>query len=277
MISFFRTVFSLGRRPPPQVTPVDPDELAAQLRRMVRPTLVMTPAKAAGFSKLGGEPELPTGMDWPIDGEACAFVLQVDLAELPAVFKEGWLPDTGRFYAFFDGDEAGAPGLVRICFQVDPPGPAAETPAGIPKRMRFSERRITFAPFTCVPSPDWLGLDLKRIDLSAPALTRTLNELQLVDDSTMAHRLGGYPGEIQGGQLALECEQIWIQRRLKPGEAVPESLSQAAQDWRPLLQVDSDPELGMNWWDGGRLYVFARAQDTIRGDFTKTVALIQSH
>jgi len=70
-----------------------------------------------------------------------------------------------------------------------------------------------------------------------------------------------------------------MHRRFTPrrGEEVPDSLRRAAREWRLLLQIDSDPALGMNWADGGCLYIFIRARDAKRGDFSKTVTILQSH
>ena len=57
----------------------------------------------------------------------------------------------------------------------------------------------------------------------------------------------------------------------------PDGLRLASRQWRLLMQIDSDADLKMNWWDGGRLYVFARTRDLKRGDFSKTVTITQTH
>lgn len=60
-------------------------------------------------------------------------------------------------------------------------------------------------------------------------------------------------------------------------QPVPETIRVASRQWCLLLQIDSDPALKMNWWDGGRLYVFIRARDAKRGDFSKIVTVTQTH
>lgn len=75
--------------------------------------------------------------------------------------------------------------------------------------------------------------------------------------------------------LSLSCERFV--RGLKPGDprSAPPELVEAAKDWR-LLQIDSDPGLGMDWGEGGIFYVFIREADARAGDFTRTVSLRRS-
>lgn len=138
---------------------------------------------------------------------------------------------------------------------------------------RFTERRVAFLVARSTPSTDWLdadlsGLDDEQIDALADAHDEAFgDELQ--------HRIGGYPSEIQGGRMHVECELL--RRGLDRDAEITPAIERAARQWRLLLQVVSDPALGMNWGDGGRLYVFIREKDARAGDFTKTVALSQSH
>jgi uncharacterized protein YwqG len=244
-----------------------------KMRRMSRPTLLLVPARAPGFSKLGGLPEMPSGVSWPAADETPAFVAQIDIAAFRSHGEFDWLPEAGRLYLFFDDSLNGAAECGKVIYSVDPPGPEIGAPPQLPMNRRFAERRVAFMSFKSLPSQDWLEEDWSnsRIDWKSFA--------GLGDDfgDEIEHRIGGYPSEIQGGQMAVECEYLHRGLTRDYREPVPDDIRRASWQWRLLLQIDSDPALNMNWWDGGRLYVFVRARDAKRGEFSKTVTITQTH
>ena len=77
--------------------------------------------------------------------------------------------------------------------------------------------------------------------------------------------------------MALECEHLHRGITRNYAASVPDAIRRASWQWRLLLQIDSDPAIRMKWWDAGRLYVFVRARDAKRGDFSKTVTITQAH
>lgn len=246
----------------------------ARIRRMARPTLLLTATSSPGFSKVGGLPELHDDVGWPAGSvEPRAFVAQLDLAELSAQNAFDWLPKDGRLYFFFDDDQNGAADVVQVIHTAEPSGPEREPPAQISKRWRFAEQRVAFTRFNSVPSLDWL-------DAGQGAVTGSDEAAAFADcdlGDGVQHRVGGYPEEIQGGAMAVDCEYMRRGQTRSYREETPDAILRASKDWRLLLQVDSDPAIGMNWWDAGRLYVFVRAKDAVRGDFSKTVTITQSH
>lgn len=250
------------------------NRLRARMRRRAKPTFLLVPAREEGFSKLGGAPELPKGMTWPAEhGRLRSFAAQLDLAALRAHGGPEWLPHQGRLYAFVDEDRNGFPDLVRMLYSVDPWGPAVLPPNRAVKTL--PERRVAFEVYSSIPSLDWLGIDLSEVDIGPDELD------ELADapwDDEIQHRIGGYPSEIQSEQMAISCE---LMRRGLPSEyegtEITPAIERASKQWRMLLQIDSDPALKMNWGDGGRLYVFIREKDALKGDFSQTVTISQSY
>lgn len=255
----------------------DAGRLRGLMNRLARPTLLLAPAKAAVFSKLGGAPEMPEGHAWP-DGEKAprAFLAQIDLAEVRASDGPAWLPAQGRLYAFYDEWRAGFADEVRMLFSIEPPGPPAEPPPTLAPKWRFSERRAAFLPFRSIPSLDWLGVDVAELDVSDSELDQLADAPDEPFGDELQHRIGGYPSEVQDGEMRLECE--YLARGLER-EAVepPPNILRPSRTWRLLLQIDSDPALGMSWGDTGRLYVFVRQKHAEAGDFSKTVTLSQGY
>jgi uncharacterized protein YwqG len=247
------------------------------MKRMARQTLLLAPTKVPAFSKLGGEPELPPGHAWPEGAkEPRAFLAQIDLAEVRASDGPEWLPAEGRLYAFYDEWRAGFTDEVRMLFSLEPAGPPVAAPAALGAKWRFQERRAAFLPFRSIPSLDWLGVDLAELDVSDAELDELADAPDEPFGDELQHRIGGFPSEIQETRMALDCE--YMARGLEPerGEPPP-AILRASRTWRLLLQIDSDPPLGMAWGDAGRLYVFVRDAHARKGDFSKTVTISQTH
>ncbi len=256
---------------------VDMRAVLMRAKRLARPTLLLIPATEPGFSKLGGDPDLPPDVTWPQNvGRARTFLCQIDLAAVAAQSCIVWLPSEGRLYAFYDSDRHGMADVVSLIYSVAAPGDQVRKTNGA--QQRFPERRVAFAPLTSVPSLDWLGLDVSTVDLDEEAFLslEAIGNAPSPDD--VQHRIGGYPNEIQPERMWLSCEHL---ARGLPNpswsEEVSPELERAAKTWRLLLQIDSDPGLKMNFGDGGRLYVFIRERHARRGDFNKTVALWQTY
>ena len=267
-----------GRRYPRRATgPSDFGRIRGRMRRAETTTLLLTPAKAPGFSKLGGDPELPAEVAWPTHEEdgAYAFIAQIDLEAFRPHGGPDWLPMAGRFYAFVNEDRNGFADLVRVIYSLEPPGPAVSAP---PKTPRYPERRVAFEAYESIPSLDWLGIDVREIELADHELDTLADLPDAVFGDELQHRIGGYPSEIQDARMQVDCELI---RRGLPaayeGTEITDAILRASRQWRLLLQVDSDDALKMNWGDGGRLYVFLREKDARAGDFSRTVTISQCY
>lgn len=275
LIGLLRPLWAPRRRP---LSPSEAGRLRGRMRRMARPTLLLTPTRTPGFSKLGGEPEMPIGSVWPTgDYGPLAFVAQLDLAEVRAAGGPDWLPETGALHVFDDDRRYGFPDHLRAVFSPQDERAPLPFPRELHKRRRFGERRVGFLRATSLPSLDWLGVELGELNVSDEEWYELIEAPNAEFGDELQHRVGGYPDEIQSSRMALECE--YLARRLKwdYGAEIPEAIRRASRSWRLLLQVDHDPALGMKWGDAGRLYLFIREHHARAGDFSKTVSIWQTH
>jgi uncharacterized protein YwqG len=271
--------------PRPRGAPGAPDRAAeaarvrARMKRMATGTLMLVPATRPAFSKLGGDPELPDELSWPIeDTGPRAFLAQLDLAEVRAAGGPEWLPESGRLFFFYAEGWGGDPDQVRALHSTERAGPPAQPPAGLSRKLRFPERRAGFLKMISMPSLDWLGVDVTEIDISDRELDELADGPTAPFGDELQHRIGGYPAEIQDERMPLACEHLarGLPEPLYGAEVQP-AIERACREWRLLLQIDSDPALKMNWGDGGRLYIFIRERHARAGDFSKTVSIWQTY
>jgi uncharacterized protein YwqG len=80
----------------------------------------------------------------------------------------------------------------------------------------------------------------------------------------MIHHVGGTAFSIQE-PVETECAKF-------AGDAV-----EAADNWRLVLQIDSDIEVGMEWGDVGRLYLCARRRDLAARQFDRCWMVMQCY
>jgi uncharacterized membrane protein YhaH (DUF805 family) len=257
------------------------EKIRRRMQRHRRTTLLLVRSQEPSGTTLGGLPDLEREFTWPYDrcGKPQAFIAQLDLAQVRRNGGPLWLPEGGFLYFFhMKGGIDLPPHGWAVAYREDlPAGDLVTAPPG----STFPQRRMAMRKFPSYPSLEWLCIDLSEVDGDH------LDELADYPQRAFAeyrrqHRIGGYPGEIQDGAMAVECElglsgKTWSEAALADQVALTKAQAAAARKWRLLLQVDSDPALDMNWGDGGRLYFFVREKDAMAGDFTQTWAIFQSY
>jgi hypothetical protein len=277
-------VFSfLGRlfaRPPREVLP--PTErvqaILDQIHAEARPCLHLVPG-GEGQTRFGGAPEI-TG-DWPrFGGLPMAHLARIDLAEVCAAGGPDWLPAEGRLHVFLDMGaraqdfEPEQPGACVVRWETGEGAPL-EPPADLKPRSRIAPFPLTFQPRTSFADErveiDWRGLTRDEERTLEAAILGFLSP-------EPAHQIGGYPGNLQGDDMEVQCAAAAARggdpRKVGEDDPTPAEL-EAAQDWRLLLQVDSDPGAGFDWIQNGRLYFWIREADARAGDFTRVFGLAQ--
>ena len=120
---------------------------------------------------------------------------------------------------------------------------------------------------------------MERLELSEKERSRFLDLLAVVGDyGETTHRMLGHPDQVQG-EMQLECQLAsnGIYVGTPKGYADPRrtALEAGADDWRLLLQIDSDDNLGVMWGDCGRVYFWIKEQDLKRQDFDNVWLVLQ--
>jgi uncharacterized protein YwqG len=267
-----------GRKDPPPPAPRDVLALAEPLKR---PAVHLRKAADHVPSHFGGLPSLPAGMIWPSkDGAPLTFLACLDLASLHAALPVPWLPPSGRLLFFYDAEKQpwGFDPKDRGSFVIlHTTGDAATVAA--PPVAPLARRNVSFDVIETYPS--W-----ERPEVSAMQLTDA--EAEILIDARLAaygelphHQVWGFPDPIQGDEMELECQLV--SHGLYCGDSSgylsreAASLKGGARDWRLLLQIDTDEDLGVMWGDGGILYFWIREEDARAGRFDQAWTVLQCY
>lgn len=243
-----------------------------------------------GECRLGGLPDLPEELEWPTDrGRALSFLAQFRLSTLTPFDRRRLLPGRGHLWFFYDaegqpqGQEPQDAESFRVLFHAGeqselsrrkpPPGlsipvfPAASvqlsTESSLPPEESHEAQVLDLSP------EDW---DLYYELLTGLEATESLG-------TEPRHKLLGYADPHQG-DMRLDCQVIASGRSCRE-EGIFRSddalaLDQGISEWQLLLQLDSDPELGWNWEDAGRLYFMVRLDQLRQARFDKSWMVLQS-
>lgn len=275
------------------------DRYADALVDLVEPSIRLTAIETRpeldlprGSTKLGGLPDVPAGFAWPrFMGEPHSFIAQIRLEEMVTFDRGKLLPPAGLltfFYAAVEspwGYDPDHQGGSQVTFTPpEQPLVRMSPPADLPPEGRFAgvamepSAEMTFAPSGSVA--------VKRIGLTR---SEAWTYFEVVDDLLTSrsgeeesdreiHRLLGHPNPIQG-DMQMECQLashgVYVGN--SAGYRSPEArvLAPGATEWRLLLQVDTNDEVGMMWGDCGRIYYWIRAQDLALRRFDRVWLVLQ--
>ena len=242
-----------------------------------------------GSTKIGGDPDLAAGEPWPawsgpVAGSAVRplrFFAQIDLSDVAkAAPVDVGLPQSGLLSFFADfGDEDGILGLYqdeqegcRVLF----------TPAGTKLDRRASPISV-LTPGALLPMGVWTwpsdppsGVELPDDEFDA------LDQLGQDYEGMLERRLPG--GWSLGGRHQIGGHARYIQHPVEEEvvQAVGgcwtrtgrfdlgrwEEIKGQVADWRLVLQLDSDDDLGLMWGDVGTIYWAARPSDIAKGTWS---------
>jgi len=221
-----------------------------------------------GAIRLGGLPDLPPGVEWPMkDGILLEFVGQFRLADLALYDAEDRLPPTGMLYFFFDGMLTGY-GQPTRCAVLYYDGPLdalerREEPA------HDYERFEIFYPCALEYETVWTLPPLEEIhdhEAFFPPVVPILTSLEdhkpywkELRRRDFCHQLLGHPAEVQGGELRLGVVTAqdtagYFASDEYGNYAHRDELVTELRRWRLLAQFQSDRPTGMDWGCGGMIY-----------------------
>ncbi|MFC9504661.1 YwqG family protein [Streptomyces sp. NPDC057002] len=255
-----------------------PPDIAEKWLDLLRPSVRLSASADSDnvVGHLGGQPHLPTGMDWPVwEGHGpLSFIASIDCAALPARTLDIDLPETGRLlFFYFDGQLDDGDALV-LAEDRDSWAGARVLHVPMDEDVRDRETPGELKPYPVVPlaarvaltaAEPWHPRLREAFAPSAPLGQRYdhpvctqefLDALWAFDDA-VGHQIGGHahsvqnPVEIEIAEAVLEGEVPWDDPRL----------SEEVGDWVLLAQFDSEDAADMMWGDCGALYWLIRPQD----------------
>lgn len=263
--------------------------------RLAQPALRLTAtpaddaAIAVGASRLGGLPDLPDGQAWPsMNGAPMSFVGQIRLQDAHTLDGGNALPAAGLLAFFYDAsqqtygaDPNDRAGLSVLYFDAGAQDGLVHHigfPAALPAAAQFNGATITLAPVATYAQDLQAEFPDRKVSAQdQKQFEAALSKLAPAPSTMPRHQLLGHPDTIQD-DMRQQCQFA------ANGVADPSTLDQAkmnalvasANDWRLLLQVDSDQRLNMKWGSSGMLYFWIRQQDLANADFSHCWVVLQS-
>ena len=250
----------------------------------VRPAIYLGLGEAGqgsvGQSRIGGFPDLPDSIPWPEDpvlGRLRSFILQINLAELPA-FPENPLPRAGMLYLFLDENEDDADQLVLYTGgePLRPRQPEADAQFITDWYDDLAAHRLTFELGPDIPrwaTEDYYALIEAGIDDEEDALGDVGRALS---DGSVG-KLLGHAGGIghdprEDAYVVREVNAEWLYDYARRGEL---DMAGAAR-WTNLLTVDSIDEAGLMFGDVGYLQLLVHEDDLRREELSRVYVNLES-
>lgn len=239
------------------------------------------------FSKVGGLPNLSSNIDWPSwKGNPLAFLCQISILELPADATLRRSLSGGYLYFFYDqeqttwGFDPADVGSWRVIYSLTPPpSDVREAPRGIDKDYVYTEKPVRFKPILSFPDPQRLGAAVTEDDSGEQFFDSLVDQKRSVFAGQPHHQIGGYPDVAQNDSMELECQLA--SNGLYCGDSSgyedprASALESGASEWRLLLQLDSDDDVGVMWGDCGLIYFWIRESDLASRAFDKCWMILQ--
>ena len=271
--------------------------VAAQLISLQRLSLRITTeavkGKSVGSSKLGGRPDLPPDLSWPVGKVAgreiaLPFIAQFDIAPLWRSYMgpgaQGLLPTSGMIYFFYNMADYGAdylsPENWRVLYTpVRDKGKfvPSQPPLPIPPHLEYKARAARFQTEVTLPNIEsrYIGVtgnsDAK-VELTEEEWDAYAELRDEMRSNHTIHQMLGHADDVQPYALENSYKSVrdtFFSDGRPFKNLTPKEQSEELFRGRLLLQVNTDESMNMIFGRGGRLFFFIRDQDLIAKDFSK--------
>ena len=262
-------------------------------------------AGGRGSSRIGGCPDLPPSVAWPVDdGEHLTFVAQVDLSALEPWCVPGF-PARGWLWFFVGLDEPAWNVDHRVIHfdgaraELVEARPPAGTGAIAPERRGFAPITVEWEPSFEFDEDVEASLGLEEFTLENLQASHTqLAGLPVVwsrDARREAHMIKSglepilFETHETPGRMARKTKNAWASGDVERAEAAERAEAMlneylanradheaAAARWRTLMLLGSEREADMCWWDAGLLQFLVRDEDLRAGRFEDTYCCVAS-
>lgn len=253
--------------------------VAGDLATFIRPAVVLdadeqSGKSAIGRSRIGGDPDLPDDITWPVKKhKQLSFLAQINLGGMPRALG-GALPEKGMLWFFYDvgseafGMEPSDRGSWAVLYREDAQNLQRRDP---PKGAeRFSECSLGFR-YELTP------LDPEAIPRYPLQLTKSESESysDLIQQYAETHDLGG--SQLLGNPFPIQNDvRVEAAAAIAGVAAKPtESVNALAREWRLLFQLDSESCAKMMWGDSGMLYFMIKDDDLKNRRFDQSWMVMQ--
>lgn len=176
-----------------------------------------------GSSKMGGLPDLPIGMDWPVSGVPMAFIGQFNLAEVHPFDQENLLPESGllSFFLSKEADENNEIGVLegRVFYFDKNTSQLKRFKEEPDNELGFLLCSVSFESVLTLPNSDSpaissLKLPNSEMDLYEDLTIGSNQFFEWEDESeryTSYHQLFGYPYSLDDSILEQNNQRLLLQ------------------------------------------------------------------
>jgi len=140
----------------------------------------------------------------------------------------------------------------------------------------LGEQRVVASAALTIPP--WESPQIDNLGLSQSEMDAYVDLVERITPGEQIHRVLGWPDQIQA-DMQLECQLVthglYVGDETGFDDPRARELARGAEDWRLLLQLDSDETIGMMWGDVGRLYWWIREADLRTRRFDASWLILQ--